>query len=63
MLKRGMRNIHPGEILKEEILNANELTVTAAAKLLNVCTIRLSLSVPYKFYRFDKANKYCCLAK
>lgn len=37
-----MRNIHPGEILKEEILNANELTVTAGAKLLKVTRTTLS---------------------
>ncbi len=29
-----MRNIHPGEILREEITIANELTITAAAKML-----------------------------
>ncbi|HYD21413.1 MAG TPA: HigA family addiction module antitoxin, partial [Flavipsychrobacter sp.] len=42
MLKRGMRNIHPGEILKEEVINANELTVTAAANLLKVTRTTLS---------------------
>jgi len=42
MLKRGMRNIHPGEILKEEILNANNLTVTAGAKLLGITRTTLS---------------------
>ena len=42
MLKRGMRNIHPGEILREEILNANDLTVTAGAKLLKITRTTLS---------------------
>ncbi len=37
-----MRNIHPGEILKEEILNANDLTVTAGARLLKVTRTTLS---------------------
>ena len=35
-MKREMRHIHPGEILREEVIFANELTVTAAAKLLGV---------------------------
>ena len=35
-MKRQMRHIHPGEILREEIIAANELTVTAAAKLLGI---------------------------
>lgn len=35
-MKREMRNIHPGEILREEIIAANELTVTETAKLLGV---------------------------
>lgn len=39
---RKMRNIHPGEILREEIINANDLTVTAAAKLLDVTRTTLS---------------------
>ncbi len=42
MLKRAMRNIHPGEILKEEVISANELTVTDAAKLLKVTRTTLS---------------------
>ncbi len=33
-MKRAMRFIHPGELLREEVINANELTVTEAAKLL-----------------------------
>lgn len=37
-----MRNIHPGEILREEVINANELTVTAAADLLKVTRTTLS---------------------
>ena len=37
-----MRNIHPGEILREEVINANELTVTTAADLLKVTRTTLS---------------------
>ncbi len=37
-----MRNIHPGEILREEVISANELTITAAAKLLKVTRTTLS---------------------
>ncbi len=42
MLKRAMRNIHPGEILREEVIFSNGLTVTAAAKLLGVTRTTLS---------------------
>ena len=42
MLKRNMRNIHPGEILREDVINANDLTVTEAAKLLGVTRTTLS---------------------
>lgn len=42
MLKRKMRPIHPGEILKEEVIEANDLKVTAAAKLLGVSRVNLS---------------------
>ncbi len=42
MLQRKMRNIHPGEILREEIINANELTVTMTAKMLGVTRTTLS---------------------
>jgi addiction module HigA family antidote len=35
-MKRAMRHIHPGEILREEVIYANELTVTEAAKLLGI---------------------------
>jgi antitoxin HigA-1 len=35
-MKRPMRNIHPGEVLREEIVAANNLTVTAAAKMLGI---------------------------
>lgn len=34
--KRKMRNIHPGEILKHEVLEANQLTITEGAKYLKV---------------------------
>lgn len=42
MLKRKMRVIHPGEILREEIIEANGLTVTETAKLLGVTRTNLS---------------------
>jgi len=42
MITRKMRNIHPGEILKEEVLVANDLNVTNAAKLLGVTRSTLS---------------------
>jgi addiction module HigA family antidote len=35
-MKRQMRHIHPGEILREEVIAANELTITSAAKLLGI---------------------------
>jgi len=35
-MKRQMRHTHPGEILHEEIIYANELTVTEAAKMLGI---------------------------
>jgi len=41
-MNRKMRSIHPGEILREEIINANDLTVTEAAKLLGVSRPNLS---------------------
>lgn len=31
-----MRHIHPGEILREDVIYANELTVTDAAKMLGI---------------------------
>ena len=31
-----MRHIHPGEILREDVIYANELTVTEAAKMLGI---------------------------
>lgn len=42
MLKRKMRNIHPGEILREEIINVNGLTVTDAARMLGITRTTLS---------------------
>ena len=35
-MKRAMRFIHPGELLREEVINANKLTVTETAKLLGI---------------------------
>src|SRR4051812_31970945 len=42
MIKRAMRSIHPGEILREDVINANEITVTEAARLLGVTRTTLS---------------------
>lgn len=42
MLKRAIRNIHPGEILREDVINANEISVTEAARLLGVTRTTLS---------------------
>jgi antitoxin HigA-1 len=36
MLRKGIRNIHPGEILREEVIMANNLTITESARLLGV---------------------------
>ncbi len=42
-MKRGvLHNTHPGELLREEIINANGLSVTAAATLLGVTRANLS---------------------
>lgn len=35
-MERQMRYIHPGEILREEVIFANDLTVTEAAKMLGI---------------------------
>ncbi len=35
-MKRKMRNIHPGELLREEVIAVNGLTVTEAAKMLGI---------------------------
>jgi addiction module HigA family antidote len=35
-MKKEMRHIHPGELLREEVIYANELTVTDAAKMLGI---------------------------
>ena len=42
MLKRTMRNIHPGEILREEVIDANALTIKDAAGLLGISRQALS---------------------
>ena len=42
-MKRGIQhNTHPGEILREEIINANKLTIQEAADLLKVTRPTLS---------------------
>lgn len=42
-MKRGIaHNTHPGELLREEILEANNLSVTAAASMLGVTRAALS---------------------
>jgi addiction module HigA family antidote len=35
-MKRAMRFIHPGEIFREEVIKANEISVTEAAKMLGI---------------------------
>ena len=42
MLKQGMRNIHPGEILREEVINAYSLNITGGARLLGITRQALS---------------------
>jgi len=41
-MERQMRHIHPGEILREEVIYANELTVTEVAKMLGISRQSLS---------------------
>ena len=42
-MERGIKhNTHPGEILKEEIIKANSLTVVEAARLLKITRSTLS---------------------
>lgn len=42
-MNRGIiHNTHPGELLKEEILNANNLSITEAALMLGVARATLS---------------------
>ena len=41
-MKAGIRNIHPGELLREDVIHANELTITEAAKLLGIARTTLS---------------------
>lgn len=41
-MKRGLPPIHPGELLKEEVIEAHGLSVTDAAKLLYVTRSALS---------------------
>lgn len=36
MIKKGIRNIHPGEYLREEIISANGLSTTEVAAMLKV---------------------------
>ena len=36
MIRKIKHNTHPGEILKEEVIVANHLTITAAAQLLDI---------------------------
>ena len=40
--KRKMRNIHLNEMLRKEIIYANNVTITSAAKLLRVTRTTLS---------------------
>jgi len=36
MIRKIKHNTHPGELLKEEVIFANDLTITAAAQLLDI---------------------------
>ena len=45
---RGMQAVHPGEILLDEVIEANELTITKAAELLKVSRLTLSKIVNKK---------------
>jgi addiction module HigA family antidote len=45
---RGMQAVHPGEILFDEVIEANELTITKAAGLLKVSRLTLSKIVNKK---------------
>ena len=42
MLKQAMRNIHPGEILREEVINTYSLNVSEGARLLRITRQTLS---------------------
>jgi addiction module HigA family antidote len=42
MIRKIKHNTHPGEILKEEIIIANNLTITAASQLLDISRNTLS---------------------
>ena len=42
MLKRTMRNIHPGEILREEVIDPTALTIKDAAGMLGISRQALS---------------------
>jgi addiction module HigA family antidote len=42
MIRNLKHNIHPGEILKEEVVLANHLTITEAAILMDISRISLS---------------------
>ncbi|MCZ2224830.1 MAG: HigA family addiction module antidote protein [Chitinophagales bacterium] len=41
-MKRGMTLVHPGEILKLEIIEGRGLTISKAAEILNVTRVNLS---------------------
>lgn len=41
-MKRGMTLVHPGEILKLEIIESRKLTISKAAEMLNVTRSNLS---------------------
>lgn len=47
-MMRGMQAVHPGEILLDEVIEANELTITKAAELLKVSRLTLSKIVNKK---------------
>lgn len=48
-MERRMRHIHPGEILREEVIAANELKVSAAAKMLGISCQSLNKIIQEQF--------------
>ena len=57
-MERGIaHNTHPGEILKEEIIKANHLTIAATAELLKVTRPMLSNIINGKSGAVSKARR------
>jgi plasmid maintenance system antidote protein VapI len=43
-MKRAMRFIHPDEIIREEVIMSNDLTITKAAELVGIFRQTLQIS-------------------